>query len=288
MLEFFTEAQPYGLSYPRSNESFKGNAVATAAHNLTLHRYPCTNQSYTEDLGDGITLTLMLIPAGEFMMGAPADEPDSDDTERPQHLVKVPAFLMGRYPVTQAQWRVVAGYEREKLDIDPDPSEFKGDDRPVEQVDWDQAVEFCQRLSKRTGKNYQLPSEAQWEYACRAETTAAYHFGPQLTPELAKYGGSDGTVPVGNYPPNRWGLCDMHGNVLEWCADHWHGNYEGAPTDGSAWIEGGSLSWRVYRGGSWYYNPRNCRSASRYSRYLVNRNFNIGFRVVCSSPRAFQ
>jgi formylglycine-generating enzyme required for sulfatase activity len=104
-------------------------------------------------------------------------------------------------------------------------------------VGWYQAAEFCKRLSKRTGKNYYLPSEAQWEYACRAETETAYHFGPKLTEELANYGLSvRKTTPVGQYPANRWGLHDMHGNVWEWCYDHQHYNYEGAPTDGSAWL----------------------------------------------------
>ena len=273
------------MGYPQSNGLFKGNAVATAADHLTLHRYPCTNQSYTEDLGDGVTLTLMLIPAGEFMMGAPEDEPDSDKRERPRHLVKVPAFLMGRYPVTQAQWRVVAGYGREAMDLDPDPSQFKGDDRPVEQVSWEQATEFCQRLARRTDKNYHLPSEAQWEYACRAETTTAYHFGPQLTPELAKYDGSGGTVEVGSYPSNRWGLYDMHGNVDEWCADYWHGDYDGASTDGSTWIDGGDSSRRVRRGGSWCFISRYCRSAYRF-RDAPDLSFDyIGFRVVCSASK---
>ncbi len=152
---------------------------------LSLHRYKRTNKSYTEDLGNDVNLTLMLIPAGEFMMGTPADEPVSREDERPQRLVKVPEFLMGRYPVTQAQWRVVAGYDRKSQDLDSNPSEFKGYNRPVEQVSWDDALEFCQRLSAKTGKNYQLPSEAQWEYACRAGTTTPFHFGETITPELA-------------------------------------------------------------------------------------------------------
>jgi formylglycine-generating enzyme required for sulfatase activity len=111
---------------------------------------------------------------------------------------------------------------------------FKGDDRPVEQVNWYQATEFCQRLLIRTGKHFHFPSEAQWESACRAGTESTYHFGPQLTPELVKYHSSGGTMPVSSYSPNHWGLYDMHGNVREWCADHWHDNYEGAPTDVSA------------------------------------------------------
>jgi formylglycine-generating enzyme required for sulfatase activity len=261
--------------------------MAAPPDSLTLYRYKCTNKAYVEDLGDGVSLTLMLIPGGEFMMGAPEDEPDSQDRERPQHRVTVPPFLMGRYPITQAQWRVVAGYDREDIDLDSDPSNFKGDDLPVEQVSWHDATEFCKRLSARTGKHYHLPSEAQWEYACRAETDAAYHFGPKLTEELANHNGSVGkTTPVGRYPSNLWGLHDMHGNVWEWCQDHGHNNYDNAPTEGSAWIEGGNSRYRVRRGGSWIFNPRNCRSAYRSLNSPDDRDGLIGVRVCCSAPRA--
>jgi formylglycine-generating enzyme required for sulfatase activity len=264
--------------------------VAAVAENLTLHRYECTNDSYTLDLGEGVSLTLMLIPAGDFMMGAADDDETADSDERPQHRVQLThQFLMGMTPVTQAQWRVVAGYdpENESVEMAADPSQYKGDDRPVEQVNWYQATEFCQRLSNRTRKHFHLPSEAQWEYACRAGTETAYHFGPELTPELAKYGSSDGTVPVGSYPPNRWGLYDLHGNVLEWCADYWHENYEGAPANGEAWIEGGDLSRRIVRGGSWDSDPRLCRAAYR-NWYEPDGfiDFSLGFRVVCSPPRS--
>jgi len=251
---------------------------------LTLHRYNCTNQGYTEDLGDGVSLTLMLIPDGEFTMGAPKDEPDSEDSERPQHLVRVSRFLMGRYPVTQAQWRVVAGYEQVDRELKPDPSSFKGDDRPVEQVSWYDAVEFCQRLSRTTKKNYHLPSEAQWEYACRAETETAYHFGDEITKDLANYSGEQ-TTPIGQYPANRWGLYDMHGNVWEWCQDYWHENYKGVPTDGGAWIDDRESGLRVVRGGSWAYFPGGCRSAFRFGFTPVNDDYAFGFRVSCSPPR---
>jgi formylglycine-generating enzyme required for sulfatase activity len=261
--------------------------MATSPDTLTLHRYKRTNKSYTESLGNGVSLTLMLIPAGEFMMGAPVGEPDSHDNERPQHRVTVPVCLMGRYPVTQAQWRAVAGYDRIDIDLKPAPSRFEGDDLPVERVTWHQATEFCQRLSAKTQKNYHLPSEAQWEHACRAETETAYHFGDQLISELANYGSSVGqTTEVGTYPANRWGLHDMHGNVWERCQDDWHSNYEGAPIDGSTWIEGGNSGRRILRGGSWFSYPRNCRSAYRFNIGPGSRSFYYGFRVVCSAPRA--
>ncbi len=231
----------------------------------------------------------MLIPAGDFMMGAPENEPNSDDRERPQHRVHVPQFLMGRTPVTQAQWRVVAGYAREDIDLGDDPSRFKGDDLPVEGVSWEEATEFCKRLSARTQINYRyhLPSEAQWEYACRAETETVYHYGDKITTKLANYSGEVGqTTNVASYPPNRCGLHDMHGNVWEWCQDNWHETYEGAPSDGSAWITGGDDGYKIIRGGSWGYYPGNCRSASRSYNLPGNRFNYIGFRVCCSAPRA--
>jgi len=260
--------------------------MATSLDNLTLHRYKRTNKAYVEDLGNGVSLTLMLIPAGEFLMGASEGEPESNDRERPQHRVELPQFLMGRYPITQAQWREVAGYDRVEIDLNPAPSRFQGDDLPVEQVTWHNAVEFCQRLAAKASKNYHLPSEAQWEYACRAETTTAYHFGDQLTEDVANYGQKVGqTTPVGQYPANRWGLCDMHGNVYEWCQDHWHSNYEDAPNDGSAWIEAGDFKYRVSRGGSWIYIPRYCRSAFRNGFEPGSDDAVNGFRVCCSAPR---
>jgi formylglycine-generating enzyme required for sulfatase activity len=275
------------------------NPLSNAPPNqLTLHRYRRINKSYTEELGQGVKLTLMLMPAGEFTMGAPAEEPESEDNERPQRLVKVPQFLMGRYAVTQAQWRVVAGYDRMEQDLDPDPSNFQGDNRPVEQVSWDDAQEFCRRLSAKTGKNYQLPSEAQWEYACRAGMTTAFHFGETITPELANYytpssyNGSPtseaqrGTTDVGSFPANDWGLHDMHGNVLEWCEDDYHPNYEGAPDNGRAWVESDRTETsRLLRGGFWNYAPRNCRSAYRYNASRDGRGILIGFRVCCVPPR---
>jgi formylglycine-generating enzyme required for sulfatase activity len=264
--------------------------------NLSIYRYRRSNKSYTEDLGSEVKLTLMLIPAGEFMMGAPADELKSSDSERPQHLVQVPQFLLGRYPVTQAQWRVVAGYEQgSSIELNPDPSKFKGDNHPVESVSWEDAQEFCRRLSAKTGKKYRLPSEAEWEYACRAGTVTPFHFGATISSELANYRGSETynngpegeyrgkTTDVGVFPANDWGLYDMHGNVWEWCEDNWHGNHEGAPGDGSAWVDTGSNTYKLVRGGSWIYYPNDCRSASRSSSNEFNNN--VGFRVVCEPPR---
>ena len=243
-------------------------------------------------------LTLMLIPAGEFLMGAPEDEPGSQGNERPQHSVEVPQFLMGRSPITQVQWRVVAGYPQIERELNPDPSRFKGNNHPVEKVRWDDAQEFCQRLSAQTGKEYRLPSEAQWEYCCRAGTTTPFHYGETITSEIANYRGikiynngpkgeyREQTVEVGMLPANEWGLHDMHGNVWEWCEDDWHSDYEGAPNDGSAWVETDRKSMsRLLRGGSWYNDPVVCRSSFRDYVSLVNRVNDIGFRVCCVPPR---
>ncbi|TVQ21730.1 MAG: formylglycine-generating enzyme family protein [Leptolyngbya sp. DLM2.Bin15] len=230
---------------------------------------------------------MMRIPAGEFMMGAPEDEPDAFYREQPQHRVRVAEFFMGQTPVTQAQWRaVVRNSEPIDRELKPDPSEFKGDDRPVEQVNWDDAQEFCRRLSALSKKDYRLPSEAQWEYACRADTETAYHLGPILTKDVANYGESVGqTTDVGTYPANRWGLYDMHGNVYEWCEDDWHVNYNGVPEDGSAWIITGKDNLnKIRRGGSWFDVPENCRSAFRD---LNSRDFclsDFSFRVCCVLP----
>ncbi|MDJ0517513.1 MAG: formylglycine-generating enzyme family protein [Trichodesmium sp. MO_231.B1] len=270
-------------------------------------------QGYREYIGD-VALEMVLIPNGTFTMGAPESEEGSDDSERPQHDVTISKFLMGRYPVTQEQWRAVAQAERssiasrtdlkEKKDLDPDPSNFKEpyqdidrSQRPVENVNWYEAVEFCKRLSKLTGRNYRLPSEAEWEYACRAGTTTPFHFGETITTDLANYWGTGDegfygeglkgefrqqTTPVGYFKvANSFGLSDMHGNVREWCADKWHDNYENAPSDRKPRLNGND-SRLPLRGGSWFDTPNHCRSAFRNTNYRRNTLSNsFGFRVVC-------
>ncbi|NES67565.1 MAG: formylglycine-generating enzyme family protein, partial [Okeania sp. SIO2D1] len=167
------------------------------------------------------------------------------------------------------------------------PSSFKGGSRPVEKVSWHNAVEFCQKLSEKTGKIYTLSSESQWEYACRAGTTTPFYFGETITSELVNYEGKIGqTTDVGSFPPNAFGLYDMHGNVWEWCLDVWHNNYNGAPTDGSAWESGGNNSQRLLRGGCWYGISWNCRCAWRDYIYAGVHFSYVGFRVVSSAPRS--
>ncbi|WP_204140733.1 formylglycine-generating enzyme family protein [Halomicronema sp. CCY15110] len=264
---------------------------------LILQRTRHQAQGYTEPLGD-LGLDMMLIPAGEFLMGSPADEPERRDSEGPQHRVSIPSFFLGRFPVTQAQWRFVAELPQQEIELKRDPAKFKGGDRPVEQVNWHEAVEFCARLAEHTQRPYRLPSEAEWEYACRAGTTTPFHFGETISSELANYDGNyafaDGpkgkyrekTTPVGSFQvANDFGLCDMHGNILEWCQDVWHDNYEGAPTDGSAWTEGGNQGGRILRGGSCFVFPWFCRSAYRYNITPGDRSNGLGFRVCCTAPQ---
>ncbi len=280
------------------------------AHRLVLRRRRLSLQYYTEELGDGVVLKLRPIPAGTFLMGPLPDELDSYRNEHPRHEVTLQSFFLGMYPVTQAQWRVVASqYGQVEIDLNPDPANGKGDNRPVERVSWDEAVEFCRRLSRRSGKDYRLPSEAQWEYACRAGTTTPFYFGETIDSSLANYRAQDWefegqiypgvygrgsygefreeTTDVGSFPPNRFGLYDTHGSVVEWCEDDYHDSYEGAPDDGSAWVEEDrSGTRRSLRGGSWNFPPRFCRSAVRSDRHHARRNAKVGFRVCCVPPRA--
>ncbi|MEO0987773.1 MAG: SUMF1/EgtB/PvdO family nonheme iron enzyme [Cyanobacteria bacterium J06639_14] len=261
---------------------------------------------WLEPLGDELVLEMVALPSGSFVMGSPKTEPERSDNEGPQHEVNVPAFFMSRYPITQAQWRSVVELPQEQRALNPAPSRFKGDMRPVESVSWDDAMEFCARLSTHTGREYRLPGEAEWEYACRAGTTTPFHFGETITTDLANYRGTDdksfrwkgnyGTGPKGKYRAettpvdhfkvaNAFGLCDMHGNVWEWCLDHWHGSYDNTQTDGSAWLTEDENAFRVLRGGSWYHFPGVCRSASRiYASREYRYSFN-GFRVVSVAPR---
>jgi formylglycine-generating enzyme required for sulfatase activity len=204
--------------------------------------------------------------------------------EHPQHHVQLAGFWLGQFPVTQAQWQTVLGRRP--------PGRFAGPDHPVENVTWDDAQTFCRKLSQQTGRAYALPSEAQWEYACRAGTLTPFAYGPTLTSALANYAGQHVyageppgeyrhvTTPVGQFPPNAWGLLDMHGNVWEWCADPWHADYTGAPSDGRVWATGGDATRRVMRGGSWHDTPDSCRSAVRSQFAPGEGEDYIGLRVV--------
>lgn len=243
-----------------------------------------------------LDLEMVTISGGTFMMGSPPGEENRYSDEGPQHEVTVQPFLMGKYPVTQAQWRAVAAMPKVNRKLKSEPSKFKGDERPVERVSWYEAVEFCDRISRYTGRAYRLPSEAEWEYGCRAGTTTPFCFGETITTDIANYNGNyygngpkgeyrKRTTDVGSFPPNAFGLYDMHGNVWEWCTDYWHHSYEGAPTDGSAWLSNDDSSDRLFRGGSWVSGPGFCRSAVRRYYLPASRIYHLGFRVVCAPER---
>jgi formylglycine-generating enzyme required for sulfatase activity len=288
----------------------KFDVITVSLQGKETYRERRSAHFFTEDLGGGVALTMVSIPAGEFLMGTADAERDTiireytrhgvsqEDAEEwtgpemPQHRVKVPAFCMGQYPVTQEQWSRVAALPKVDRDLKADPSSFKGAKRPVERVSWEEAVEFCQRLSRQTGKLYRLPSEAEWEYACRAGTTTPFYFGPTITAEWVNCDGNylygeapkseyrAHTTEVGSFLPNGFGLYDMHGNVWEWCQDPWHENYQDAPVNGSVWTANANNDYRVLRGGSWFYIPVYCRSAQRY-RYAPGDHITfVGFRVV--------
>jgi formylglycine-generating enzyme required for sulfatase activity len=312
-----TENKSYQLPKVRlpqeseKEELFNFEVVKVNDSGSIVNRSQGSARQKIEDLGNGVSLEMVKIPGGTFTMGSPESEEGSRERERPQHDVTVAQFFMGKYPVTQGQWIAIASRTdlKVELDLKPEPSYFKepykGIDRwqrPVEEVSWYEAVEFCKRLSKLTRRNYRLPSEAEWEYACRARTTTPFHFGETISTDLANYCGTDHylsgsygkgpkgvyrkeTTPVGQFPPNAFGLYDMHGNVREWCADELHNNYQNAPTDGSIWLNGDKDK-SPLRGGSWGYDPDYCRSAIR-DNFIRRDDLDLitGFRVVCDGGR---
>jgi formylglycine-generating enzyme required for sulfatase activity len=256
---------------PTLNE--KGEMIARSRH---------TAEQFTQDLGKASSLDMLVIPSGSFQMGSPHNYGNPD--EHPQHFVIIKSFLMSRALITQGQWKAVMG----KLP----PCRFKGDNLPVERVSWEDVQKFCQRLSKRTVRNYQLPSETQWEYACRAGTTTSFSFGETITTEFVNFNGEHRfqseprgvyghvTTEAGIFPPNAFGLYDMHGNLWEWCADNWLDDYGDSPRDSSSYQDKDS-HYRVARGGSWHEPPALCRSASRLRVLESDADEVMGFRVVC-------
>lgn len=263
-----------------------------------------------EDLGQGVRLELVAVPRGSFQMGSHTEGGYAD--ERPPHPVFLDGFWMGRAPITQAQWKAVMG----RLPA----CRFHTPTLPVESICWQEAQTFCEKLSQKTGRRYELPSEAQWEYACRAGTGTPFSFGETITTDVANYVGDHtyrdapkgiyrhGPTPGSTFPPNPWGLYDMHGNVWEFCKDVWTDDYIGAPADGSPHTSGHSSSpapesiafsqslpsipWRkppprhgpeaarVARGGSWHETPLHCRSAMRLRVAENERLEYYGLRVL--------
>ena len=259
-------------------KAFSFNLVTTNKKGEVISITRNYANSFLEDLGNGITLEMVEIPGGTYLMGS-----TQEDCELPEHPVKLPTFFMSKYPVTQQQYKAITGVN---------PSVFKGDQLPVENVSWSNAISFCEELAIQTGRNYTLPSETQWEYACRAGTTTAFHFGEGISSDLVNYNGNytyalvhkqnfrQKTVPVGSLMPNAYGLYDMHGNVWEWCLDDWHTNYNGAPDNQTSWVSQRINRWKVVRGGSWNTCPQDCRSASRSLQMFDSAHKDIGFRLV--------
>jgi eukaryotic-like serine/threonine-protein kinase len=250
-------------------------------------------------------MVMVKISGGEFMMGSITNEEGKYNNEEGkyyngsyQHQVRVPEFYIGQTLITQAQWQQLLGHN---------PSHFTEEGKlPVEKVSWLDTQEFCQKLFQKTQRKYRLPSEAEWEYACRAGTITPFYFGETINSEVANYRAQDReiqgktytgkygkgklgkfrekTTSVGDFPPNAFGLYDMHGNVWEWCLDHWYQNYLGAPSDGSARLSKNDKANRLLRGGSWNNHPNDCRSATRSNATPDRSSLIIGFRVVCEIP----
>lgn len=245
---------------------------------------------FVETMGEGVDLEMVYIPSGTFLLGSPRTESGRSRDEGPQHQVTVSPFFLGKYPVTQVQWRTVAHFPKVKRDLKPDPSYFKGDQLPVEQISWHDGVEFCARLSALTGKLYRFPTEAEWEYACRAGTTTPFHFGETIVTDFVNYNGSSSlnynpkkkhrsqTSPVGSLGiANGFGLYDMHGNVWEWCQD-WYGPYRDDPITNPKGPESGTG--KINRGGSWFSLAVYCRSANRGHLSPGTRISYLGLRIV--------
>jgi formylglycine-generating enzyme required for sulfatase activity len=218
-------------------------------------------------LNDEISLAFIEIPSGTFLMGSPASERERDTDEVQHQVTLTKPFYLGICEVTQEQWQAVMG---------TNPSKFKGGKRPVENVSWYEGGEFCRKASELTGRKLRLPTEAEWEYACRAGTTTAYNTGDTLPGDQANFAANE-SKDVGSSSPNSWGLYDMHGNVWEWCSD-WYGGYPTSSVTDPQGPENGSF--RVVRGGGWNNSATYCRSATRGKNIPGDRNNGDGFRLV--------
>jgi formylglycine-generating enzyme required for sulfatase activity len=255
-------------------------------------------QILDDSVAPPLTIEMVSVPQGTFMMGSADSLPVSEisENEKPQHRVTVEEFFMGRYPITQAQWRFVAGLEIVNRNLEREPSHFVGDELPVDSINWYEAVEFCERLSRHTGRQYSLPTEAQWEYACRAGTSSLFHFGDIISPEFSNYQPSESSVkslegeyrekttPVSYFKnfANNFGLCDMHGNVLEWCLDQYTSYDRRQESAGENNTIGDQKDVnRALRGGCWFYGAKECRSASREFYQPNDKHYNFGLRIVC-------
>ncbi|HKQ79167.1 MAG TPA: bifunctional serine/threonine-protein kinase/formylglycine-generating enzyme family protein [Blastocatellia bacterium] len=276
---------PTGVAPPGSIGNFSFETVILDKNGNAQSRQKKQARHFGEDLGGDVIMELVEIPGGEFTMGSPKEEESRIPNEGPQRRVTLPSFWMGKYEITQEQWREVAKLPIVKSDFDPDPSFplYKHGKTPVSGVSWEDAVEFCKRLSRKTGREYRLPSEAEWEYAARAGTATPFAFGPTITPVVAncfqKRPMTIGSLGVAN----AFGLFDMHGNVWEWCQDERHDDYEDLSANGS-WKKEGDQRFRTLRGGCWGLTEiKLCRSALRYQDAPEARSLIYGFRVITSA-----
>ena len=257
---------------------------------LQINNRQRQGNAYIETLGNvqgkSIGLEMVYIPTGKFYIGSPTSEIGHSTEESPRQIINIRSFFISRFPITQRQWKVL---------MDNNPAIFIGNsDRPVESVSWDDVQSFCQKLSDRTHKPYRLPSESEWEYACRAGTITPFCFGETIAPNLGNYNAAipykyapagisnTSTTEVGSYPANAFGLHDMHGNLWEWCEDVWHDDYDLLPIDGTAHTQGGDRSCRVVRGGSWRDPADYCRSAKRSKNATNQGDRSTGFRIAVS------
>jgi formylglycine-generating enzyme required for sulfatase activity len=294
---------PQQLEFETVTVNSSGQVIKTETHRAFY---------YEESLAYNIPpLIMMAISEGEFIMGSPKTEPQRYNEESPQHKVKVTPFWLAQTPVTNAQWAFVANLPQIQIELNSKDSNKKND-HPITNVSWYEAMEFCARLSRHTGRDYRLPSEAEWEYACRAGTTTPFHFGATITSELADYNATSiyaneptgeyrkRTVSVKGFPPNAFGLYDMHGNVWEWCADPWHPNYLNAPQNSLVWDlfnQNNNYYYKIYshlskllrdnrsrilRGGSFSCFPSKCRSAYYHKFGILGKFEDCGFRLACN------
>jgi eukaryotic-like serine/threonine-protein kinase len=286
------QANPIQLPRLRSSSISQPTTIPLISVKLNdrgdvIDRPKCQGEIFQEELGDGIFLTMVKIPAGEFMMGSPAHEEGREPHEHPLHIVNIPEFYLGQTQVTQAQWAAIVK--------DKSVGSSGNSQLPVHSINWLDAVAFCDRLSQKTGRKYRLPSESEWEYACRAGTTTPFTYGDTIVPAIVNHNGEqpysraptggfrEQATPAATFPPNQFGLYDMHGNLWEWCLDEWFDNYDGAPSDGSARgdidVRDGQQH-RVVRGGSWFSYGRICRAASRNGLFASFRHQHYGLRVL--------
>lgn len=294
ILKYSEQERVYQIpeSVTSSFQEFVFDVLEIDSHGRTISRYTDKSWCFIEEI-NRINIEMVFVPGGTFQMGSSSLEDKYCKNDHPQHTVVVKPFLMSKFPITFAQWRAVVQLQPTPKKLKPRPSQNWGMNRPVVEISWHDAAEFCDILSQKTGDTYRLPTEAEWEYACRAGTTTPFHFGQTITSDVANYDGTHSyrsgpkginrakTLQVGDLKfANAFGLFDMHGNVWEWCQDHWHNNYTDAPTNGEAWIDNTDNQTRVIRGGSWLNEPAICSSSYRLWKDSHQTSPHIGFRIV--------